>query len=128
MCRIRWWPLALIATVVLVVQGGVTGANVVSPTKAGESTRAITPNDLKPTQCATPNLVAKVSGSGVFSGTSSAELLTGSAAIDTITAGGGPDCVMGGAGNDSLNGGNGTDVCIGGAGTDVFTSCETQIQ
>ncbi len=124
----RWWALAIALLAVLLANSATTGANSVGATKAGDSTRSITPNDLKPTQCATPNLTAKISGSGTITGTSAAELITGGAAADSISAAGGNDCLLGGDGNDTLNGGNGTDVCLGGGGTDTFVSCETQIQ
>ena len=91
--------------------------------------RAITADDLKPTECAGIVVTAKRSGSGTINGNANAELITGSAAVDTISGQGGSDCILGGASNDSLNGGPGVDVCIGGAGTDTFNAnCETQIQ
>lgn len=126
--RVRVWPLAISGLLLAVASTGITGANNVATTKAGDSTHAITPNTLKPTECATPNLTAKVSGTGTFSGTAAADLVTGSAAADSISGLGGADCLIGGDGNDTLNGGSGTDVCLGGAGTDTFVSCETQVQ
>lgn len=127
--RIRVWPLGLLMLLLAIATTGQTGANSVAGTKAVDDSRAITPNDMKPTQCAAITLTAKLSGTGIIAGTAAAELITGSAIADTITGAGGSDCILGGDGNDSLNGGTGTDVCIGGAGSDTFNSnCETRIQ
>ncbi len=127
--RVRWLPLVAIAIILTVAATAQTSANTVAVTKAEDDTRSITPNDLKPTQCAAISLTAKRSGTGTINGNANAELITGSAVVDTISGAGGNDCLLGGAGNDSLNGGTQIDVCIGGAGTDTFNaSCETQIQ
>jgi Ca2+-binding RTX toxin-like protein len=104
-----------------------TAANTVPASKAGDSSRAATPDDLKPAACSAITLTAKLSGSGTITGTAAAELITGSAVVDTIQGRQGDDCILAGGGNDSLNGGAGTDVCIGGAGTNTFTNCETQL-
>ncbi|MEO7429238.1 MAG: hypothetical protein ABIY48_07615 [Acidimicrobiales bacterium] len=118
--------IALMLTVATTAQ---TSANAVATTKLSDSSRSITPDTLKPVECAAITLTAKLSGTAVINGASTAELITGSAIIDTIAGNGGNDCLLGGGGNDSLNGGTGTDVCIGGPGTDTFNaSCETQIQ
>ena len=119
--------LALAAAAVFVV--ALTAANTIPATNAGRSTRAITPNDLKPAACAALNLTAKLAGSGTINGGAASELILGSAGVDTIRGNGGNDCILGGGGNDSLRGDAGTDVCIGGPGADTFNvSCETQIQ
>ncbi len=100
--------------------------NSVPATKAGRATSAIGVNNLKPSQCAAPNLTAIVVGTN---GTNAAELQLGSAAGQTMNAGGRDDCVLGGGGNDALRGQAGVDVCIGGPGVDTFNAtCETQIQ
>jgi Ca2+-binding RTX toxin-like protein len=126
---VRRSPLVAIAIILTVAATAQTSANSVGVTKADDDTRSITPDDLKPTQCAAIALTNKRSGSGTITGDATAELITGGASVDTIAGSGGNDCLLGGASNDSLNGGTGTDVCIGGAGTDTFnSSCETQIQ
>ena len=127
--RTRKWPLVAVGLVLTVATTAQTSANTVVPTKAGDVSRSVTPNDLKPTECAAITLTAKLSGSGTINGAATAELITGSAAVDTISGNNGDDCILGGAGNDSLAGGAGIDVCIGGAGTDTFNNnCETKIQ
>lgn len=126
--RVRWLPLMAIGVILTIASTAQTSANTIPGTKLADRSQAITPDTLKPTQCSAIALTAKLSGSGVISGASTAELITGGAAIDTIAGNSGNDCIMGGDGNDAINGGAGTDVCIGGAGTDTFTSCETQIQ
>lgn len=118
----------LFALAVTITPMAQTAANTVGATKAEDDTRAITPNDLKPSQCAALTLTAKRSGSGTITGTAAAELITGGSGVDNINGAGGTDCILGGAGNDAINGGAGVDVCIGGAGTDTFSNCETQIQ
>jgi Ca2+-binding RTX toxin-like protein len=107
---------------------GVTGANVVPATHAGVSTRATGPNDVKPSDCNGITVSARVSGSGIITGTAANELVLGSSAIDTISGLGGDDCAVGGGGGDVIDGGLGVDVCVGGPGTDTFVSCETQLQ
>ena len=121
--------VAALLLLVLSIPLGNTAANGVPTTKAGDDSRSITPNDLKPIECAAISLTATLSGSGNIDGANTDELITGSATGDTFKGGQGDDCILGGDGNDSLNGGPGTDVCIGGAGTDSFhPSCETAIQ
>ena len=124
----RWVPAMALAVVLTTTMAGQTAANNVGDTRAEDDQRPITPNDLKPTQCAALALTAKRTGSGTITGNASAELITGSGAVDTIDGAGGNDCILGGGGNDALRGGAGTDVCIGGAGTDTFNGCETQSQ
>lgn len=126
---VRRWPFLVIAIVLAVTTTGQTSANTVVGTRAGDDSRSVTPDDLKPDDCATISLSATLSGSGTINGGSAAELITGGTAIDTIAGGGGNDCLLGGDGNDSLGGGSGTDVCIGGPGNDTFqNNCETKIQ
>lgn len=138
--------LAILTLTVLIwasMASALAAANTVPGSKASDTTRAITPNDLKPTECAGVALTAKIVGSGTISGGAAAELIIGSAGNDTITGGGGSDCILGGGGddningnggpdvilggpgNDTINGGAGADTCYGGTGTDTFTSCAT---
>lgn len=127
--KIRCWPLVALAFVLIIETTAQTASNTVASTKVVDDSRTAGANDLKPTDCASITLTAKVTGSGTINGTSVAELITGSAVADTISAAGGDDCLLGGAGNDNLNGGAGIDVCIGGPGTDTFNNnCETRIQ
>jgi len=123
--------------------------NVVGSTSADDVAIAITPNDLKPPECAALVLTTLVAGSGTFTGHGGNTLILGSSGVDTIKGQGGNDCIIGGGGDDNLqgqagidvliggpgadtlNGGNGTDVCYGysgtirGGGVDTFTFCET---
>jgi Ca2+-binding RTX toxin-like protein len=122
-----WTALGALLLLVGSIAVGATAANSVVTTRADDSSRAATPNDLKPSACSGITVTAKVTGSGAINGTNVAELITGSAVADSITARGGNDCVLGGAGDDTLNGGGGTDVCIGGAGTNTYANCETII-
>jgi len=103
-------------------------ANTVPTSKAYDKTRAITPNDLKPVECASLNLTALIVGNGNVTGTAANELIIHGAAGKPISGGGGNDCILGGDGDDSIDGGTGTDVCIGGPGADTFTNCETSYQ
>ena len=120
--------MAVLLALALSINVGSTAANTVPTTKAQDDSRTVTADDLKPVDCAGITLTAKLSGSGIITGTNADELITGSAGVDDIRGFNGDDCLIGGAGNDSLTGGPGNDVCIGGAGTDTFASCETQIQ
>ena len=79
----------------------------------GRSSRAITANDLKPSQCAGLNLAA-VSGNGI-NGT--ATLILGTSALDTLTGASASDCIVGGGGFDFLNGNSGAQtILIAGTG------------
>jgi Ca2+-binding RTX toxin-like protein len=120
---------ALLLLVLVTILGfAVTGTNAVPATHAGISSRATGPNDVKPTNCSGITVTARISGSGLITGTAASELVLGSAAIDTISGLDGNDCILGGDGNDVIDGGLGTDVCLGGPGTGTFVSCETQVQ
>lgn len=114
------------AAVNLVV--ALSASGFVPPTYAGNSTRAITANDLKPAECAALDLASVSGGSGLVVGTAANELLLGSELIDSIEGAGGDDCLVGGPMEDTLTGGLGVDVCVGGDGVDVFVGCETEIQ
>lgn len=120
---------ALLLLVLITVLGfAVTGTNTVPATHAGIHTHATGPNDVKPSNCSGITVTARVSGSGLITGTAASELVLGSTGIDTISGLAGNDCILGGDGNDVIDGGLGTDVCLGGPGTDTFVSCETQVQ
>jgi hypothetical protein len=93
---------------------GLTGANTVPPTAAGVSQRVVTPNDLKPAQCAGLNVATLVTGSGVISGGPGNSLILGSAADDTIYAGPGDTCIDAGAGHN---------ICYTSPGVNVYLSC-----
>lgn len=114
------------AAVNLVV--AITASGFVPPTFAGNSTRAITANDLKPAECAALDLTSVRGGAGLVTGSGANELLLGSELADSIEGAGGDDCLVGGPMGDTLTGGAGVDVCLGGGGIDVFVGCETEIQ
>lgn len=121
-------PLAAAAAIVLGLLLGLTAANTVPSTKAAVLTQAITPNTLKPTECAGITLTSLVTGTGTINGTKNNDLILGSAVADDMNGAQGDDCILGGGGNDTINGFVGTDVCIGGPGTDTFYGCETEYQ
>jgi len=126
--RLAW--LELVTLLVASLIAAAAAANSVPATRMGSSTRPITVNDVKPSQCAAITLVNIVTcGAGNCNGTAQGDLILGSANVNNINARGGNDCILGGGGNDAINGGPGNgDVCIGGPGTDTFAGCETQIQ
>lgn len=109
-------PLAIGATVVTAA-----ASTVAVPTgSVADASSVVTPNDLKPVECAGITVIAVVAGSGTVDGTSISELLLGSAADDTLTGGGGDDCLLAGGGADTIEGGQGNDVMMGGAGDDTL--------
>ena len=120
--------VALVALLAVTMVTAMAAANAVPTSKLDDITRPITPNDLKPPECASITLTAKIASNGNITGTSAAELIVGGPAAQTINGQGGADCILGGAGDDSINGGGGSDVCIGGPGTDTFNSCASQYQ
>ena len=119
-------PVLLVAVVVSSIGVALTAANSVTTSRAGDSSRGVTADQLAPVDCAALALASVVVGSN---GTAGNDLLIGSTADDTMDGDRGDDCILGGGGNDTLRGSQNTDVCIGGPGTDAFhPSCETQIQ
>jgi Ca2+-binding RTX toxin-like protein len=142
-------PIAL-ALILVSLFDALAATNMVATTGADDLVIPITPNDLKPPECAALVLTSLAIGSGTFTGHGGNTLILGSSGADTIKGQGGNDCIVGGGGNDNLqaqagsdvliggpgadtlNGGNGTDVCYGysgtisGGGVDTFTNCETQ--
>lgn len=118
--------LGMLTLILVSIISATAASNTVPRSNVGEHVGAIMANDLKPAECASLNLTAKLGGSGTINGTAAAELIVGSSGADRIDGLGGNDCIVGGAGNDTLIGGPGTDVCIGGTGNDTFDpSCET---
>jgi len=111
------------------------------------SSPPITPNDLKPPECASINVDNLVVGSGNIKGTDNDDLILGSSGDDRINptkkgdrnttncivAGAGDDdirgkdrdeIILGGPGNDDIRGGDGYDICYAGPGDDWFKDCE----
>lgn len=142
----RTATLGLAALIWFSLVSALAAANTVPASKLADTTRPITPNDLKPNECNGITLTAKLIWTGgTLTGTAASELLIGTGAGQTINGGGGDDCIVGGGGNDTLTGGTGmvvvlggpgndtinggpaggNDTCYGGSGTDTFTSCET---
>lgn len=106
-------------------------ANIAVPTtRLTDQTRAVDPNEIKPSACSglTLNDLVVCTG-GICNGSNRSELILGSAGYDNIRGKNGNDCIVGGDGDDDITGDNGTDICIGGPGNDILdTKCETQIQ
>ena len=146
-----WLALPITFALILVsIFDALATTNLVGTTSADDLVIPITPNDLKPPECAALALSSLAVGSGTFAGHGGNTLILGSSGVDTIKGQGGNDCIVGGGGDDNLqgqagsdvliggpgkdtlNGGNGTDVCYGysgtisGGGVDTFTNCETQ--
>jgi len=99
--------------------------NTVPESGLGRTGRAVTANDLKPSECDGLNLTNTVLGGD---GTDANSLILGSAISETLRGLGGDDCILGGGGDDTIDGSDGADVCIGGPGNDTFENCETEIQ
>jgi len=111
----------------LSMMSAMAAANTVPPSGLADIRRSITPDDLKPPQCAAIHVTNLIVGTGVFTGTAGNDLILGGPGADTIYGGSGDDCILGGGGDDQLYGGAGTDVCIGGGGSDILDpSCESQ--
>lgn len=119
----------LVALMALSATSVLTAENVVSPSRASQQDDPISPNDLKPAECAAQSLTELVTGSGTVTGTDAADLLVAGSGGDTLDGGAGGDCLLGGGGDDSIKGSAGDDVCIGGPGSDTFEpDCETTYQ
>jgi len=103
-----------LAVLVLATLGSAAAAaNVVPPSRAGESTHARTLAQLAPPECAGITLTRLQIGPGGGGGGGNA-LILGSGAGGTLSGGGGRDCIVGGANNGTLEGQGGNDVLIGG--------------
>lgn len=115
------------ALAVIGIVSAETASNSVPPSRMGQSTYAIGPNELKPTECSGLVLVNTMVATGqTLTGTNNADLLVGIAITRTITGRQGNDCIVGNAVAQTLDGGGGHDVCIGRAGTS-FTRCEVTV-
>ncbi len=124
--------LGLLALVVATVASAVAATNNVPQSRAGQASRGITANDLKPRECAGVNVTNIDTGSGTITGTNQNDLILGTSGTDTVS--GEPltglivassDCIAGGGGNDTLHGDStgslligGDDVILGGPGDD----------
>ena len=114
--RRTWLAIFALALLALINIGiGQTASNPTPLTHASDTAEAVTPDTLKPSQCAGLALTSLVYGSGTITGTAADELILGSAAADTITADGGGDCVLSGGDVDVVFGGA---VLLGGPGDD----------
>ncbi|MFL5805180.1 MAG: hypothetical protein ACJ8CR_26000 [Roseiflexaceae bacterium] len=117
---------------VLILQGAFSGSaatNTVARSSLGDVALPITPNDLKPPECAAQHVTNIIVGSGTINGTASNDLILGSRGVDIISGAGGNDCIMGGGGVDTLIGNAGNDTCIGGPGIDILDiTCEQRKQ
>ena len=81
-----------------------TASNTVSASNASLTTAAITPNTLKPPECAAVSLSSLVTGSGGTVETlTGGSLIVGSASSETLKASTGNNCVVGGAGSDTVD-------------------------
>jgi hypothetical protein len=129
----------LAAAVLLTALLGLTNAILgVNPPRLDALQTPITPNTLKPGQCAgitVANLIA--SNGGTVTGTAANDLILGGPAAQTIRGGAGNDCILGGgSGNNQRSTLDGdstagepvpptTDVCLVQAGTRVrYLRCE----
>lgn len=114
---------SLVVLLILVAVGftGAAGQNLVQSSGVEVDVRGVTPNDLKPPECAALNInrIREIVDENL-NDTGQGTLLLGSPANDTINARNGRDCVLGGGGNDTLDGGGKDDVLIGGPGNDTL--------
>ena len=125
--RLIWVSLGLL--VALSAVSVLTAQNAVSGSRAEQADDSISPNEMKPAECASVSVNNTVSGSGTVNGTLSGDLIVAGSGNDTIDGGGSDDCILGGAGADAIKGSGGSDVCIGGPGADTFDpDCETTYQ
>jgi len=103
-----------------VAVAGSAANSTVAGSRASLSQFAVTPNDLKPAQCAGIMVTNLIVGSGTVNGSNANDLILGGPTADSIAGGGGSDCIVGGGGNDNLRGDGGDDVILGGPGADTI--------
>jgi Ca2+-binding RTX toxin-like protein len=100
---------------ILISDGSARTASISVPaTNVDDSSRGITVNDIKPSECAALDLTALLICPPDCTGTSESELILGGPDADLIKGKGGKDCILGGGGDDEIRGNAGGDVCIGG--------------
>jgi len=111
------------------VSSALTQTIVFSPTTVKQHDATVTPNDLRPAECANPVTGVSVARVAVGStaGSSTNTLLLGDAATTAMTGGGGGDCIVGNSAVLTIDGGLGYNVCIGGM-TTVFTNCAVEVR
>lgn len=127
--RMRMRPGLVALAAVITIPAALTAANTVEVSRAGQRDNTATPNDVKPSDCASITLASLYKGTNAVTGGTTNDLILGGAAAQTLDGGDGNDCILGGEGDDQLGGGPGTDVCIGGPGVDTFgADCETAVQ
>ncbi len=120
--------LGLICLLVLTgatVATALTAANTLPPIRLGLVSIPVTPDSLKPVQCAafTPEN-SIIAGNGRTNGTGGDDLMFGGASGSQRIFGlGGEDCIVGGTATNAIDGGAGDDICIAYAATTV--NCET---
>jgi len=86
----------LIVLILSEALAAIAAANMVPVSGLGYQTRAVTPNDLKPPECAGISITNIVVGSGVINGVGGNDLILGSSIADMVNARNGSDCVLGG--------------------------------
>ena len=147
--QIKWLPLGLILLLIVVIisaLSGMSAANTLSESRAGDTNYPPDPNQLAPPECSHINLTNLIVVTGpnqTTNGSIGNDLILGTSGQDDIRGKGGDDCIVGGRradqlrgnggadvllggnGPDDLNGGNGNDICYGNAGNDTFTKCES---
>ncbi|RLD10538.1 MAG: hypothetical protein DRI56_02510 [Chloroflexota bacterium] len=127
--------ISLLAVVVISIITAVSATNIVSGSRADELNNGVSPNDVKPDQCAGINVQNVIDFAGGELPTGNNDLILGGTGVDVLIGLfgihnlGGNDCIVGGAGNDDrwifvfhfgLNGGPGNDVILGGPGDDYL--------
>lgn len=148
--------ISLLLVVVISVITAVSATNIVSGSRADEVNNGISPNDLKPTECAGINVQNVIDFAGGEAPTGNNDLILGDEDVNvlhglfhnldgndcivggagndgfwfilTLGLAGGPgnDVILGGPGDDYLLGGPGEDYCYGGGGNDTYFNCEHQ--
>jgi len=92
-----------------------TASNTVAASNAVSTGLSITPNTLKPPECASVTLTSLVTGSGGnVESLTGGSLIIGSASSETLKSSVGNNCVVGGAGTDTVDVriSGGTEICI----------------
>jgi Ca2+-binding RTX toxin-like protein len=124
---ISWSLVSLMGLILLGIVSAFAAANTVPRSYLTDQVFAVTPNDLKPPECAHINVTHIVDiGAGQSPQGNRNELILGTPGNDildlqekyVLDGRGGNDCILGGAGDDVLIGGRGSDVLLGGPGDD----------
>jgi hypothetical protein len=123
----------MVIVIAISVMAALAAMNTVPVTLTTDQIFTISPNDLKPPECAGITLTNKIlcPSSGTCDGTKNNDLMIANSGNPSMNGNDGDDCVVcySPGGRCNLHGNKGTDVCVCKSGSCSYSAdCETQIR